>query len=85
MKIDLENEEQRVFEDWYRSRNPHGDCEQVHSQWLKSNEYKDFCVGLENQSDKCLGCSLGVMKEMSIYDDWEGMLTCDKCGVRLSK
>ena len=24
----------------------------------------------------------GHFKEMSLYDDWEGKLTCDKCGYR---
>lgn len=33
-------------------------------------------------SGNCKSCHKGTMKEMSIYDDWEGMLTCDKCGVR---
>ena len=32
----------------------------------------------------CPNCKQGTMKEMSIYDDMDGMLTCDKCGVRVS-
>ena len=32
----------------------------------------------------CLSCHKGTMKELSIYDDMDGMLTCDKCGVRVN-
>lgn len=31
----------------------------------------------------CKSCHKGTMKEMSIYDDMDGMLTCDRCGVRV--
>lgn len=31
----------------------------------------------------CPSCHKGTMKEMSIYDDMDGMLTCDNCGVRV--
>ena len=31
----------------------------------------------------CPACQQGNLKELSIYDDWEGMLTCDKCGARV--
>lgn len=34
-------------------------------------------------SGDCKTCHKGTMKEMSIYDDMDGMLTCDKCGVRV--
>lgn len=83
MNEDIENKEQKAFEDWYRTCNPYGDCEQVHSQWLESSEYEDFCIEAEDQVSKCARCNIGTMKELSIYDDWEGMLTCDKCGVRI--
>lgn len=33
-------------------------------------------------SGNCKTCHKGTMKEMSIYDDMDGMLTYDKCGVR---
>lgn len=33
----------------------------------------------------CPNCRQGSLKELSIYDDWEGMLTCDKCGLRGKK
>lgn len=33
----------------------------------------------------CSSCNQGDIKEMSIYDDWEGMLTCNQCGVRVKK
>ena len=42
MNKDFENAEQRAFEEWYRKRNPHGDCESVYEQWLGSSEYEDF-------------------------------------------
>lgn len=71
------NYEQRIFEEWYRLNAPSGDCESVHRQWLESSEYKDFCLKL------CPSCCEGTIKEMSIYDDMDGMLTCDKCGVRV--
>lgn len=34
-------------------------------------------------SGNCKTCHKGTMKEMSIYDDTDGMLTCDNCGVRV--
>ena len=37
----------------------------------------------EMLSGNCKICHKGTMKEMSMYDDMEGMLTCDKCGVRV--
>ena len=83
MTADIENKEQSAFENWYRNHNPYGDCEQVHTQWLESSEYEDFCIELEYQNNKCNSCKIGTMKEMSIYDDMDGMLTCDKCGVRV--
>lgn len=82
MTTDIENEEQRVLEEWLYKYTPSGDCEQVHNQWLESSEYEDFCIELEEQTNKCTSCKIGTMKEMSIYDDMDGMLTCDKCGVR---
>lgn len=33
-------------------------------------------------SGNCKTCNKGTMKEMSIYDDMDGVLTCNKCGVR---
>jgi cell fate regulator YaaT (PSP1 superfamily) len=32
----------------------------------------------------CRSCWLGELKELSIYDDRDGMLTCDSCGVRVN-
>lgn len=34
-------------------------------------------------SGDCKSCNQGNLKELSIYDDMDGMLTCDKCGVRV--
>ena len=34
-------------------------------------------------SGNCKACRKGTMKEMSIYDDMDGMLTCNNCGVRV--
>jgi hypothetical protein len=34
------------------------------------------------KESNCHICHKGTMKELSIYDDMDGMLTCDKCGVR---
>ena len=34
--------EQAAFEDWLRRKFPSGDCESVHSQWLKSSDYADL-------------------------------------------
>jgi len=28
---------------------------------------------------KCLKCKKGIMREMSLFDDWEGFLTCTVC------
>lgn len=38
----LDNEEQRDFEKWLRSKAPSGDCSDVQSQWLESSDYEDF-------------------------------------------
>ncbi len=29
---------------------------------------------------KCKMCKKGTYKEMSLYDDWDGTLSCNKCG-----
>jgi hypothetical protein len=44
MNKDFENAEQRVFEDWLYKYTLSGDCDSVHSQWLESSEYEDFCL-----------------------------------------
>ena len=31
----------------------------------------------------CPNCE-GILDERSIYDDWDGCLTCDSCGQRFS-
>lgn len=38
---------------------------------------------LSGKKGNCPNCKQGTMKELSIYDDMDGMLTCDKCGVRV--
>ena len=52
-----------------------------------NKDEKDFLNALyEYRGDNegnCPSCKQGTMKEMSIYDDMDGMLTCDKCGVRV--
>ena len=45
------------------------------------NGYYEYQV---DNKGNCPNCKQGTMKEMSIYDDMDGMLTCDKCGVRVS-
>ncbi|AZD07529.1 hypothetical protein C4K26_2126 [Pseudomonas chlororaphis] len=45
----VENEERRGFEDWLQRISPGGDCEQVHSQWLESSDYEDFCSAWAKQ------------------------------------
>lgn len=29
---------------------------------------------------RCQECEIGTYQETSIYDDWEGVLHCTKCG-----
>lgn len=29
---------------------------------------------------RCRECEIGTYQETSIYDDWEGVLHCNKCG-----
>lgn len=48
-------------------------------QWERNKQYESE----EVNDSKCSSCNAGTMKETSLYDDWEGMLTCDKCGVRV--
>jgi hypothetical protein len=40
----VDNAEQRVFEDWLQRTSPSGDCDSVHSQWLESSDFEDFCT-----------------------------------------
>ncbi|WP_457967679.1 hypothetical protein M1D68_16075 [Pseudomonas sp. R4-84] len=49
LKYVTENEEQRVFEAWLQRTTPSGDCDSVHSQWLESSDYEDFCSAWEKQ------------------------------------
>lgn len=44
------------------------------------NGYYEYQVG---NKGNCPSCKQGTIKELSIYDDMDGMLTCDKCGVRV--
>lgn len=30
----------------------------------------------------CKACANGTLAERSVYDDWDGMLTCGNCGIR---
>ena len=91
LKNFTDNQEQCVFEDWLNRVCPSGDCSSVHSQWLESYEYSDYAEDYKSLLDlieesvmgNCKACHKGTMKEMSIYDDMDGMLTCDKCGVRV--
>ena len=65
------------------------------SVWRRKGGYRtlgisvDEVVNIRNwkfyQEGNCPACQQGNLKELSIYDDWEGMLTCDKCGVRFKK
>lgn len=55
------------------------DCS-VTDEIEKIIESLEFDLGDEGN---CTTCQKGTMKEMSIYDDMDGMLTCDKCGVRV--
>lgn len=34
---------------------------------------------------KCGCCGNGTYRETSLYDDWEGMVTCTKCGDRVKR
>lgn len=49
LKSAADNEEQRVFEAWLQRTTPSGDCDLVHSQWLESSDYEDFCSAWEKQ------------------------------------
>lgn len=40
---EVENAEQRAFEDWLTSTCPIGDSEAVARQWEESCDFKDFC------------------------------------------
>lgn len=57
--------------------------------WVESSGLEDLneilrpITARRNRGSKCKICHKGTMKEMSIYDDMDGMLTCDKCGVRV--
>lgn len=33
----------------------------------------------------CKKCKKGIYKEMSLYDDWDGTLTCNKCGRKIKR
>lgn len=61
-----------------------GEYSPTSSQELRETEaaIKDYCEYREKHEGKCPNCKQGTMKEMTIYDDIDGMLTCDKCGMR---
>lgn len=89
LKKFTDNQGQCIFEEWLARVCPSGDCSSVHNQWLDSYEYSDFVEEYKpvldllggSISGNCKTYHKGTMKEMSIYDDMDGMLTCDKCGV----
>lgn len=53
--------------------------------WIESGGLDDLNETLRPIKGKnnCKTCHKGTMKELSIYADMDGMLTCDKCGVRV--
>ena len=34
---------------------------------------------IDNTGTQCPSCKEGVLGENSIYDDWDGTVSCDKC------
>lgn len=44
MKKRVEEEGQRVFEDWLDRNRPSGDADDVNRQWLESSDYTDFWI-----------------------------------------
>lgn len=56
-----------------------------HKSEISPKELVYAVLGLVDEmfSGNCKTCHKGTMGEMSIYDDMDGMLTCDKCGVRV--
>lgn len=36
----------------------------------------------DSTGDRCPRCLEGTLRERSLHDDWEGLLTCEKCGDR---
>ncbi len=38
---------------------------------------------IDMQGKPCSKCKKGKYREMSLYDDWDGKLTCDNCGIRV--
>lgn len=63
------------------------------SIWRRKGAYRTLGISVEETVNvrnwkfykewNCPVCHKGTMKELSIYDDTDGMLTCDKCGVRV--
>lgn len=83
--VSNDNNEFRIFHDTLKA--PEG-------AWYDSYESSsyvlvdDIIFGYTETEDgydegNCPNCKQGTMKELSIYDDMDGMLTCDKCGVRV--
>lgn len=48
---------------------------------VESDETKEV-RDIDTTGTLCKHCKEGKMFEGSIYDDWDGKLTCNKCGVR---
>ena len=40
---------------------------------------------IDRFSEKCLKCGKGYFKELSIYDDWHGKVTCSYCSRRIER
>lgn len=63
------------------------------SIWKGKGAYRTLGISVDDmvntrgwkfcKEGNCKVCHKGTMKEMSIYDDMDGMLTCDKCGMRV--
>jgi len=47
----VDNEEQRVLEDWLSRERPSGDVDSVQSQWLSSYDYSEFCTDWQGPLD----------------------------------
>jgi hypothetical protein len=48
----LRDAEQAVFDNWLARVCPSGEVEQVHSQWLASDDYLDFLEGIGKEADR---------------------------------
>lgn len=70
-----------------RSCRPGGDCPYCQGNRQHCTHKKELtteeAIQEFNEELVCPECRKGTLKELSLYDDWDGTLSCDNCNYKM--